>query len=160
MKLPPKKSDDEDPPTVPVVPPQDPIPNFGQSSWPKFSSTTKKWLTIGSIVLGMLGACATTVGKVYQDLNKPPPPSSDTAWRKELEDLEAHLKRIEERQNKHIEACQTFRNAVGAAWRTHPQGEVIIRGVNQDAYRLWSESLNPPVHRVSDEVKPLPDVPK
>jgi len=148
---------------VPVVEPPrpDPIPNFRQS---KFSSlapdkTTAKWIGIGTGIVTILGACSATSVKIYQEIKLGEVTELRQEMKVSLEKLQKQVDAIEARQGKHLEACDSFRKAEGAAWRMNPKGEVIFRGVNQDAYRVWSESLDPPAWRISEDVKPLPEMP-
>jgi len=145
-----------------VEPPKPaPIPDFRRS---KFSSlapdkTTAKWIGIGTGIVTILGACSATSVKIYQEIKLGEVKELREDMTLELEQLRTQVKAIEARQGEHLEACESFRKAEGAAWRANPKGEVVLRGVNQDAMRLWSESMEPPVWRVSEDVKPLPKMP-
>lgn len=159
---PPKKDYRVDSPepfeAVAVFPDHAPVPNFRPSMFARVGDNRiAKIVAVCTGAISVMGACTAAVVQVSDVISSRT--AETTALRAEVKSLRAKVSKLEAKQNSHLKSDDSFRAAMGAAWRRNPQGEVIFRGVDQDSARVLSENMGdkePPVWRVEQEVIALP----
>jgi hypothetical protein len=129
-----------------------PIPNFRRSKLWEPSKTMLKWFGLVCAVLPVIGGFGVACSTIIKDLR---PTKEIERIADENAATRAKLNELIDTHRQHLEACESFREATGSAWSTHPNGEVKLPGVDQGR-KVISQSQTPPVSKVDIEVKPLP----
>lgn len=131
---------------------EDPIPNFRRARIWDPSKQMLKWFSIVCAALTAFGGFGVACSTILKDLR---PTKEIERLGKEHEVTRAKLNELIAVHHQHLEACESFREATGSAWSSHPNGEVKLPGVDQGR-KVVSQSQTPPVSKVDVQVKPLP----
>jgi len=85
-----------------------------------------------------------------------PPDPALAALTAKLDAERAQRGELEDAVRQMLKSEREFRAALGVVLREGKPGSVDVRGLDQNACRLYQDSMSPPVWRVSCEVSQLP----